>query len=78
VGLEKKSDPASDAAMAASPHMLTAWAVTSRENGEGGRKRGSVAILEGEGTAGACTGTALPRWDLDPGRPGALHPTMDR
>ena len=31
--------------MAASPHMLTAWAETSRENGDGARKRGSVAIL---------------------------------
>ena len=39
--------------MAASPHMLTAWADTSRENGEGGRKRGSVAILEDEGTGGS-------------------------
>src|SRR5262249_23485296 len=49
---EKNSDPASEAAMHASPHMLTACADTSRENGDGARKRGSVvAILVGEGTA---------------------------
>ncbi|GMU77794.1 MAG: polyphosphate kinase [Acidimicrobiia bacterium] len=48
--------------MAASPHMLTAWADTSRENGEGGRNRGSVAILGPEGTAG------------DPGLPAPTAP----
>ena len=33
--------------MQASPHMLTACAVTSRENGDGARKRGSVVAILG-------------------------------
>ena len=40
--------------MQASPHMLTACADTSRENGDGARKRGSVvAILGAECTPGS-------------------------
>src|SRR5688572_32437061 len=68
-GVEKNSDPASDAAMQASPHMLTACADTSRENGDGARKRGSVvAILGAEGT---------PAWCTKPLPPTLLPPLLD-
>ena len=72
--MEKNSEPASEAAMQASPHMLTAWADTSRENGDGARKRGSVvAILGAEGTAAP---SAIPglRTRIAPQVNTALHP----
>ena len=45
VGLWKNSDPAIDTVRQASPHTLTACAYTSRANGVGSAKRGSVLIF---------------------------------
>jgi len=41
VGWAKNNDPARDAATQASAATLAAWVAMSRENGDGGRKRGS-------------------------------------
>ncbi len=64
VGLEKKMEPAIDTMMAASPHAPAAWAYTSRANGVGSAKRGSVLISLPDDTR-------RPRRDRAPGRPGS-------